>query len=129
MTADVVFVYGTLRRGASNHHRMDGACFLGVGRLRAKMFRVSWFPGIVLHEGPETVAGELYQVDPAHLCRLDAFEGLAPGSLAGDMYRRVATDVERDAGAEPVRAWVWEWTGPCDPREAIPSGDWLNRET
>ncbi|MEO8614231.1 MAG: gamma-glutamylcyclotransferase family protein, partial [Luteolibacter sp.] len=44
----MVFVYGTLRRGGSNHFRMDGAEFITAGRIAGRMYKIDWYPGLVL---------------------------------------------------------------------------------
>ena len=72
--ADLVFVYGTLKRGASNHAWLAGSSWLGEACM----------PGLVLHDlgpfpmavvGAGTVHGELYAVAAAGLARLDQLEG------------------------------------------------------
>ncbi|MFL5252312.1 MAG: gamma-glutamylcyclotransferase [Rhodopila sp.] len=35
MPLDIVFAYGSLKRGFSNHHVIVGAKFLGAGQTRA----------------------------------------------------------------------------------------------
>ena len=70
----LVFVYGTLKRGHSNHHWLADAVDLGAAEL----------PGAVLHDlgpfpmaiaGDGRVIGELYAVTEACLDRLDRLEG------------------------------------------------------
>ncbi len=71
-----LFVYGTLRRGESNHRWMSGLRCLGVARTRAAYTRLELgaYPGL-LEGGQDEVPGELYAVDAAALDRLDRFEG------------------------------------------------------
>lgn len=73
----LLFVYGSLRRGGSNHRELRGAAFLGLARTRASyaLVRIDEYPALVV--GSESVAGELYAVDGALLDELDAFEGAA----------------------------------------------------
>ncbi len=119
-----VFVYGTLRRGGSNHWRMSGAAFVSPGTVEARLFRIDWYPGIILADGGgERVLGEVYQVDAATLAALDEFEGVSAGEIEGSEYRRVQTEVQTALGG--LSAWVWEWKGPVDPSRRIKSGDWL----
>jgi gamma-glutamylcyclotransferase (GGCT)/AIG2-like uncharacterized protein YtfP len=120
---ELVFVYGTLRRGGSNHFRMDGAGFHGAATLRGRIYRFDWYPGLVLDESGVDISGELYAVGPAQLAELDRFEGLSAGEIEGSEYRRVQVSVTSEAG--PVNAWVWEWIGPVHEANRIPGGDWL----
>jgi gamma-glutamylaminecyclotransferase len=72
----LLFVYGSLRRGESNHARMQGARFVGAGRTAPVLALVDHegFTALV-PGGQQSVAGEIYELDAAHLARIDAFEG------------------------------------------------------
>lgn len=109
-----VFVYGTLRGGGSNHFRMAGGLFLMRATVKGRLFRIDWYPGLVLGGGGTTL-GEVFEVTTEILRELDEFEG--------SEYRRVLTDVSH--GEMTIRAWVWEWLGPVDEARHIASGDWL----
>ncbi len=115
---EFVFVYGTLRSGGSNHFRMDGAEFVSKGTVRGRMYRIEWYPGLVLDEAGDVLTGEVHAVNAAQLAALDRFEGVA--------YRRVKAVV--DCGGNPLDAWLWEWLGPLDESMRITSGDWLEDE-
>ena len=122
-SGELVFVYGTLRRGGSNAFRMDGAEFVGAATVGGALYRISWYPGLVL-DGDGRVTGEIYRVGAEQLRALDEFEGLAAGEIEGSEYRRVR--VEADAGDdEVVEVWVYEWKGGFNEDERIQSGDWL----
>ena len=118
----LVFVYGTLRRGASNHWRMDGAEFVAAGTVGGSIYRIDWYPGMVLGGGSR-VMGEVFAVTPDQLAALDEFEGVSAAETDGCEYRRVKTVVATDGGA--IEAWVWEWIGPVDQSKLVSSGDWL----
>lgn len=82
----VIFVYGTLKRGGSNHHFLAGQKFLGEARTAPgfRLYALGGFPGMVALPGDrEGVTGEVWSVDVAGLVRLDALEGLDEG-----IYRR-----------------------------------------
>ena len=82
----LLFVYGTLKRGCSNHHFLTGQEFVGEARTAPgfRLFALRGHPGLVARdEDQEGVAGEVWSVDQPALVRLDALEGLAEG-----MYRR-----------------------------------------
>ena len=110
---DGVFVYGTLKRGASNHAWLAGSRWLGEACL----------PGLVLHDlgpfpmavlGAGTVLGELYAVDAAGLARLDHLEGYPR------LYDRQLLPL-----ADGRRAWVYLGR-PRQVRHApvLASGHW-----
>ena len=123
----LVFVYGTLRRGGSNHFRMDGAEFVSSGTVSGRLYRIDWYPGLVLDEAGDEIHGEVYSVDPEQLAALDIFEGLSAGEIQGSEYRRVpATVMQRNS--EPITAWVWEWLGLTDESQRLADGKWLIEE-
>lgn len=126
MNAEPVFVYGTLRRGGSNHFRMANAEFLGTGTIAGTIHRIDWYPALVCG-GAGEVKGELYRVCEDHLRALDVFEGIVPDEGEPREYRRVKVEVTLDPG-EKESAWVWEWIGSLDGTEALVIGDWLNYE-
>lgn len=109
-----VFVYGTLRQGAAQGHRMAGAEWLGRGEVRGELFRVSWYPGVVLREDGGFVKGDVFAADDDLLDKLDEYEG-------GE-YRRVRVEVKGDSAGV---AWIWEWAGEVPEDGRIPTGDWL----
>lgn len=122
-----VFVYGTLRRGGSNHFRMAGAEFLTSGTIRGWMYRIDWYPGLVLDSAGAEIHGEVYAVGPELLSVLDVFEGVSVGEVEGSEYRRVETTVMQQ-DSQTLSAWVWEWRGPVNERQRVSGGDWLKEE-
>lgn len=126
MNANPVFVYGTLRKGGSNHFRMGSSNFVGQGRISGKMYRIDWYPALVC--GGEThVKGELYFVSEKDLAALDAFEGITPDADELREYQRVKTKVMLDSG-ESCEAWVWEWAGGLGAAQPLEGDDWLAYE-
>lgn len=123
----LVFVYGTLRRGGSNHFRMAGAEFVASGTITGRMYRIDWYPGLVLDDAGDEIHGEVYSVAVELLEALDVFEGLSAGEIEGSEYRRVQTTVVR-RDSQTTRAWVWEWLGGTDESQRLMDGDWLKHE-
>ncbi len=121
---ELVFVYGTLRRGGSNHFRMDGADPIGAATVQGRLYRIDWYPGLVLDPGGVPIAGEVFAVSTDQLQALDLFEGLSAGEIEGTEYRRVKATVILAAGGT-ADAWIWEWRGPADRYPLIGGGDWL----
>jgi gamma-glutamylcyclotransferase (GGCT)/AIG2-like uncharacterized protein YtfP len=73
-----VFVYGTLRRGQSNHHLLAGARWGGEQRLPgARLHNLGPFPMAIAtpDTAADAVQGELWWVDAATLAQLDRLEG------------------------------------------------------
>jgi gamma-glutamylaminecyclotransferase len=84
----LVFVYGTLKRGGTNHHYLAGQAFIGSARTPPgfTLYELEGYPGMVRDSHNQAgVIGELWSVDPECLGRLDELEGLAAG-----LYRREA---------------------------------------
>jgi gamma-glutamylcyclotransferase (GGCT)/AIG2-like uncharacterized protein YtfP len=123
-----VFVYGTLRRGGSNHFRLAGAEFISAGTITGRMYRIDWYPGLVLDPAGGEIHGEIYAVSPELLAALDCFEGLSTGEIQGSEYRRVLTTVVQ-RNSQTQEAWVWEWLGLTNESQQIHDGDWLKEET
>jgi gamma-glutamylcyclotransferase (GGCT)/AIG2-like uncharacterized protein YtfP len=124
--SELVFVYGTLRRGGSNAFRMDGAEFVGRGSVAGCLHAISWYPGLVLGNGCGRVVGEVYRVGAEHLRALDEFEGISASEIEGAEYRRVRVEVIPDAGTDTWIAWAYEWKGAVDEGALVWSGDWLD---
>jgi gamma-glutamylaminecyclotransferase len=82
-----VFVYGTLKRGGSNHLFLTRQKFLGEVRTAPGfvLYSLGDYPGMVRAPGDTVgVTGELWSVDDACLAELDRLEGLAEG-----LYERI----------------------------------------
>lgn len=73
-----LFVYGSLKSGYENAHLMARAVRLGTARTTPGYQLIRYqdgYPALVhVPRSEGTVAGELYEVDAAHLLELDAFE-------------------------------------------------------
>lgn len=124
---ETVFVYGTLRRGGSNHFRMAGAEFVTEATVAGRLYRIDWYPGHVLDDAGDEIHGEIFTVGAGLLAALDVFEGLSAGEIEGSEYRRVrASAIRRDS--RPTEAWVWEWLGMTDESHRLADGRWLLTE-
>jgi gamma-glutamylcyclotransferase (GGCT)/AIG2-like uncharacterized protein YtfP len=103
VTAEI-FVYGTLKRGCSNHAQLAGQKFLGPARTVPgyRLFDLGGYPGIVaVGEDVEGVTGEVWAVDAECLRRLDAFEGVHEG-----LYRRETLPLQAPFADRPIDAYV-----------------------
>jgi gamma-glutamylcyclotransferase (GGCT)/AIG2-like uncharacterized protein YtfP len=79
----LVFVYGTLKTGERNHRHMAGARLVGPATTRHAAYSLFEYPSAsvpgriapsVEAGGSHRIAGELYEIDDAHLARLDILE-------------------------------------------------------
>ncbi|MFC5049300.1 gamma-glutamylcyclotransferase [Rubritalea spongiae] len=113
-----VFVYGSLRKGASNAHRMAKANFLCKAMVAGELYQVSWYPGLVLN-GASPVIGEVYEVPRKLMDDLDAYEG--------SEYRRLRRMVT-DSGGAQHEVWIYEFIADAKNLQKIPSGDWMEVE-
>jgi len=118
----LLFVYGTLKRGCSNHHRLADQIYVGPARTRPgfTLYDLGGYPGIVA-AAPDApgVVGEVWSVDAQGLSALDAFEGLPEG-----LYRREPLELQSPYDRQQVEAYVYareisgrpiigsEWTEP-----------------
>ena len=82
-----IFVYGTLKRGLSNHEFIRQQQFLSEAKTEPlyRMFDLVGYPGLTRsEEGGYSVEGEVWEVDAPGLRLLDALE-----DVAGGEYERV----------------------------------------
>lgn len=81
----LVFVYGTLKRGGSNHALLAGQDFVGPARLAPgfALYSLGEYPGLVADPAsPDRVTGEIWAVDATARARLDELESLDEGLYA-----------------------------------------------
>lgn len=73
----LLFVYGSLKRGYRHHRQLDGAEFAGDACTAAgyRLVRCGEYPALVCSGGAGVVLGEVFRVDGELLERLDVFEG------------------------------------------------------
>lgn len=117
MLRERVFVYGTLRRGGSNHRLLSRARHLGahVTEPAYRMLNVGPYPGVVAGGGTP-IRGEVYEVTPAQLRELDALED----------YPRSYTRERIDTPWGP--AWMYLYRPGGQRLPQITSGDWFQRD-
>ncbi|WP_456434427.1 gamma-glutamylcyclotransferase family protein [Thermosulfuriphilus sp.] len=115
MVAELVFVYGTLKRGGKLHSYLQGARYQGKATLKGyALYKISWYPGIVPEEGA-SVCGELYQVNQRLLESLDQLEGRE--------YQRTLVSVTTRDGLS-LSAWAYVYLGPVTKSSKVKSGHW-----
>lgn len=119
MSSAHLFVYGSLRRNRSgaSHPLLVGADHLGDATVQGTLYRVSWYPGLVL-TGDGRVHGEVFALPPeraaAMIAALDEYEGT-------QYARDVAVVQLADGGTVPSS--VYTYRGPTVGLPTIASGD------
>lgn len=123
-----IFLYGTLRRGASRDATVfyEGVRFLGGARVRGRLHDFEEYPGLRLDDEADWVVGELFDVTAPALVALDEWEGITPDGTTGE-YRRIRVSAEREDGTRES-CWVYEVSKARSAGcPVIASGDWMRR--
>ncbi len=100
-----LFVYGTLKRGGTNHRELAGQHFVGMGRSVPgyRLYQLGEYPGLVPDPMDQYgIVGEVWEVAPGALVDLDAFEGVHEG-----LYRRASIQLLPPFAGEPVDTYFY----------------------
>lgn len=120
MSKQLVFVYGTLRRGDARSMtiRFPTSTFVADAKVNGSLYDFGAYPGLLLDDSTALVTGEVYEVDDETLTQLDEFE-------ATSAYVRKAVAAVVPDG----RKTCWIYVPKTDPDFSrypmITSGDWL----
>lgn len=129
MQAELIFVYGTLRSGCTTGaHQiyLAGAKFVAPAKIKGKLFKVSYYPALVVDESADWVVGEVYQLaSTEQLAGLDAYEECTYPAGPDQEYQRRKVTVQTDA-SEYLSVWVYAYQQVSAHLEFIASGDFLN---
>ena len=115
----VVFVYGTLMQGQSNHRVLVELDAIRIGEARTAgprtLVDLGPYPALlsadaVRDAGRSAVVGEIFQVDGSALEVLDVFEGCP------ELYARERIALEHAGTA--IEAWTYDLATP-PPRHAV----------
>lgn len=125
---DLLFVYGTLRRGSDHANAARLAresVWLGQASVAGRLIALGWYPALI-PGGAGGVTGDVVRlIDPASSWPwLDIFEGCGPDDAEPHEYRRERLAVSGLAHVSAAMAYVWQ----RDPagRAVIASGNWLD---
>lgn len=114
---ELLFAYGSLKRGLSNHAELRNAAFEGevLTSARYRLVALGTYPALVA-PGDRAVRGELYRVSADLLAELDAFEG-------EDYDRGSVTLADgRRAHAYFIAEWAMDRARPLDSNARCGSG-------
>lgn len=101
----LLFIYGTLKRGGSNHEQLAGQEYLGEACTLPghRLYDLGEYPGLVRAQGvADYVHGELWRVSGECLHQLDRFEGVPEG-----LYRRSAIELDELHGDLVVETYFY----------------------
>jgi gamma-glutamylcyclotransferase (GGCT)/AIG2-like uncharacterized protein YtfP len=101
----LIFVYGTLKRGGSNHHFLAGQTFVGEGSTEPgfRLYALDGFPGMIRRpDDREGVRGEVWSIDAGCLKRLDILEDIAEG-----LYVREPVPLQAPFVAQTVEGYLY----------------------
>ena len=131
-----VFVYGTLRRGQANDiTRLTPAPrFVGSCTIAGTLYHFGSYPGVLLAapqhglcagEQPR-VAGEVYAIEAALECQLDAIEEVYPQRHDEYFKRELAVQLD----GRSISCLVYEINAAyLSGAVLIAGGDWARRDT
>ena len=116
-----LFIYGTLMPGLRLEAEMHGARFMGAAQVPGRLVDVGRYPGLLPGDG--VVSGEVYEVDDAHLARLDVVEDMVPGDRAASQYWREEVTV-LNGTLQGQRVQTYVYNRPVEGCTPIPHGDY-----
>jgi gamma-glutamylcyclotransferase (GGCT)/AIG2-like uncharacterized protein YtfP len=116
-----LFIYGTLMPGLRLEAEMHGARFMGLAQVPGRLVDVGRYPGLLRGDG--SVSGEVYEVDDAHLARLDGVEDMVPGDRVASQYWREEVTV-LGGPLQGLRVQTYVYNRPVDGCTPIPHGDY-----
>ncbi len=112
---ELLFVYGTLKRGFPNHRYLKGSKFVGRGRTKEKYaLYVAAVPYVVKGMRVSHILGEVYEVSKRTLSEIDRLEGHP------EHYRREKVEIVLEDG-RILRCWLYFFPRPLGRLE--PSGE------
>jgi gamma-glutamylcyclotransferase (GGCT)/AIG2-like uncharacterized protein YtfP len=124
-----LFVYGSMKKGFINHHRLDGnAQFVGFGKTVEKFILFPaehyLFPFVSKKSKDFNILGEIYKINKNILHVLDKLEGV-PSS-----YNREEVDIMLN-NSKKIRAYMYfknELDNPVLSDEFFPSDEWKKED-
>ncbi len=129
-TTNLLFVYGTLRRGGSNDiaRIAPSARFAGMARIRGRLYDLGAYPALLLDASDTAagwVTGELYEIPDHEWPALDALEEPVTPQRPDGEYFKIITTVRADDGT-PREVWAYSANPAVISLDReIGHGDWV----
>lgn len=121
MNPQLVFVYGTLKKGNHNHHLIAKANYCGKAhttKSEYQMYHLGGFPGVT--KGDRVIYGEVYMVNEDVMKSLDRLEGHP------SFYERILVPVgiygDKKGEETSTKAWIYIYKG--DTTDCMPIKNW-----
>tara|TARA_R110001592_G_C13167848_1_gene749528 strand:+ start:2805 stop:3188 length:384 start_codon:yes stop_codon:yes gene_type:complete len=115
----LVAVYGTLKRGMSNHDLLQASFFLGEDTLTSvTLYDLGLFPAAKFKVS-DGITVELFKIDDATLTCLDRLEGYRPHDPEQSFYHRHLIKTRHG------NAWVYIYCGGVEFWDPIRKGAWM----
>lgn len=127
----LIAVYGTLRKGESNHHVLKDSPFIKTTRLKGfVMYGANSFPAVIRGTKKDEITVEIYRVtDPAILKELDLLEGFDRANPMDQNSLYTIQEIYLEGESEPIEMYTFDhhpaMVHQIGPQ--IKSGDWLKR--
>ncbi|MBU9713139.1 gamma-glutamylcyclotransferase [Evansella tamaricis] len=118
-----VFVYGTLRKGETNHFLLDDAtCFSKQAWTNGVLYDTGFGFPAMMECSDNRVYGEIYEVTMEQLKKLDSLEGYR-GDDQDNHYHRIERSIFTDAGQVEAYLYVYKQVQTIGLWE-LKFGDW-----
>jgi len=117
-----LFVYGSLLRGMSLSSHMQGSTFLGPAYVKADLFFLGFYPGIV--PGNQIVFGELYEVPLKYLPSIDKVEDYIEADQENSVYIRKPISIYMFSDGQKLEAYAYYYNKDSKGMPRIDSGDY-----
>ena len=100
----MIFVYGSLKRGGALHSHLTEQQFLGTALTAAhyQLFALAEYPGLIEADDGVAIEGEVFEVTLPCLDLLDSVEGVAEG-----LYARRLIVLQSPFHSDSVQAWFY----------------------
>ena len=110
-TETILFFYGSLKRGYSNHHRIAGQRYLAdaVTSPCYRIIELGQYGGMIRDANGFAVKGELWSLDAQCLAEVDEFE------MGEGLWQRMPIEVE---GHNGVQSYCWTGEVPDGVRSS-----------
>lgn len=123
-SGDLLFVYGSLRRGEQADLSLrPGVTFLNTDAINGELYAVGWYPGAKAvpsgfdHHNP-SIVGDVFRIeDDAIAPLLDAYE------CYPSLFNRIETMT-----AAGHKVWVYTYNNVVDESRRVDNGDWSTRQ-
>ena len=127
----LIAVYGTLRKGESNHHVLDDSEYLKTIRLNGfKMYGAHTFPAVIQGSEEDSIVIEIYKITSQNILdKLDLLEGLDRDNptSAKNFYTIQIIKIEPETAPIEIYTFDHHPENVYQIGPEIKNGDWCKR--